>query len=81
MHSKNDKTEIMSHDKAGEVLEKLFESLLSRYQIGLETSMRSSDLFFDYVNLLYYVHKIDLNRGGSRSRLDKKRRSNNKSHK
>ena len=64
MHSTCDKTEIMSH----EAIEKLFESLFSRYQIGLETSVRSSDFIFDCVNLLYYkCRKINLNRGGSYS--------------
>ena len=30
------------------------ESLLSRYQVGLETSMKVSDFFFDGVSSLYY---------------------------
>ena len=30
----------MAYDKADEVIEELFESLLSRYQVGLETSMK-----------------------------------------
>ena len=33
--------------------EELFESLLDRYQIGLETSIRSSDVVFDCVGLFY----------------------------
>ena len=37
MHSKNDKIEIMVNDKTDEVIEELFKSLHSRYQIGLET--------------------------------------------
>ena len=53
-HSKSDKIEIMINDKAGKVLEKCFESLLKRYQIGLETSMRGSHFIFDCVHLLYY---------------------------
>lgn len=44
MHSKSDNIEIMSHDKAGKVIEEFFESLLPRYQIGLESSMNGSDL-------------------------------------
>ena len=49
----------MSHDKADDVIKELFESLLSRYQIGLETSMNGSDFIFDCVNLLYYkCHKF-----------------------
>ena len=40
--------EIMVNYKADEVLEKLF-SLLSRYQIGLETPMRGSNFIFDCI--------------------------------
>ena len=47
MHSKSDNIEIMVYDKADEVWEKLFESLLKRYQTVLETSMRGSD-FMSY---------------------------------
>ena len=43
-----------------------FLSLLSKYQISLETTMRSGDFVFDCVNLMYYkCHKISFNRGGS----------------
>ena len=34
MHSKSDNIGIMNQDKANEVIEKLFESLHNRYQIG-----------------------------------------------
>ena len=34
MHSKSDKMEIIINDKAEEVIEKLFQSLLCRYQMG-----------------------------------------------
>ena len=55
--------EIMSHDKADEAIEQLFELILSRNQIGFDTS--GSDLIFDCANLLYYkCHKINLNRTG-----------------
>ena len=43
MHSKSDKIEIMINYRANEVIEELFQSLISRYQIGLETSMKDSD--------------------------------------
>ena len=45
----------MTYDNEVEVIKEIFESLLSRYQIGLETSMRGidSDFMFDGVNLLY----------------------------
>ena len=51
MHSKSD---TMINDKADEIFEKHFESLLNRYQIGLETSVRDSDFIFDCVHVLYY---------------------------
>ena len=60
MHLKNDNIEIMINDKANEAIEKLFESLLNQYKIGLETSMRGSDFFFDCIHLLYYkCHKVN----------------------
>ena len=63
MHSERDNIEIMINHKADEVTKELFQSPLSRYEIGLETSMRGSELVFDCVHLLYYkCHKI--NRGG-----------------
>ena len=44
IHSKRENIEIMVNEKADEVIEELFQSLLSRYQIGSEISMKSSDL-------------------------------------
>ena len=53
MHSKSNNVEVMACDNANEVMEEIFESLHSRYQIGLETLTRGSDFIFDGVNLLY----------------------------
>ena len=65
MHSKSDNIEFMPYHNANEVVNELFRSLLSRYQIGFETSMRGSDFIFDSVQLLYYkCHKINFKRGG-----------------
>ena len=44
----------MINDKEDEAIEELSQSFLSRYQIGLETSMKDSDFIFNYVQLLYY---------------------------
>ena len=52
MHSKSDNIEIMIYDKADEITKELLESLLNRYRIELETSMRRSDFIFDCINLL-----------------------------
>ena len=64
--SKSDNIEFMIYDNADEAVEKPFESLVNRYQIGLETPMRGSDFIFDWVYLFYYkCHKTNPNRGGS----------------
>ena len=53
MLSKSDNTEIMNNNKTDEVIEKRFQSLLPKYQIRLETSMRGSDFIFGCAHLLY----------------------------
>ena len=66
MHSKGDNTKIMNNDKAEKVIEDLFQSFLSKYQIGLEISMKGSDFMFDSVYLLCYTyHEINFKWGGS----------------
>ena len=66
MHVKSDNVKITIHGKADEIIEALFESILSSYHFGLEKSMKSSDLIFGYIILLHYkCHKINLNRGES----------------
>ena len=44
MHSKNDDIELIINDMEDQVIEELFQSLLSRYQNELETSMKSNRL-------------------------------------
>ena len=66
MHSKGSNIEFMFYDNANEVVDELFESLLLRYHIGLETLMRGSDFIFNFVQLLYCkCHKISFKRDGS----------------
>ena len=66
MHAKSDNVEIMIGSKTDDIIEKLFESLLQRYQEGLEESMRGSEFVLDNIDLLYYhIKKISLNRCGS----------------
>ena len=60
MDLKSNHIEFMAYDDANE----LFESLISRYQIGLQTSMRGSYFIFDSAQLLYYKYsKINFKRG------------------
>ena len=62
MHSKNNNIQIKSHDRADEAIEELLELLLFRYQIGMETSMKGSNVIFDCVSIIYYKwHKINFN--------------------
>ena len=65
MHS-NDNVEIIAYNEANKIIEKLFESLLFSYQIGLETSMRDSNPIFNCVNLMHSkCYKRNFKRGGS----------------
>ena len=64
IHAKSDNKEIKMNDKADKVIQKLFKTLLNRYQNNLETSTRGSDFIFDCIHLyLYKCHKIYPNRG------------------
>ena len=56
----------MINDKADEVVEELFELLINRNQNNLEKLMKSGELVFDYVDLLYFkCHKVNPNCSGS----------------
>ena len=66
MDTKSNNIEIMIGNETDEIVRKRFESLLQRYQEGLEESMKGSEIVFDSVTLLCYkLRKISLNRGGS----------------
>ena len=66
MHSKSDNVKIMMDFDTNEIIKKLFDSILQRYQKGLEESMKGSDFVFDYVESLNEIfHKIDLKRCAS----------------
>ena len=63
---KCDKIEFMLRENTNQVVKKHFESLLSRYQIDLETLIKGSDFFSDLLQLLYYkCHKINFKCGES----------------
>ena len=53
MHSRSNNIKFTSYNDANEVVDEHFESLRSRYQGNLETSMRGSDFIFDSVQLMY----------------------------
>ena len=66
IHAKSNNLEFMMGNGTNEIIKELFESLLQKYQEGLEERKRGSEFLFDSVDLLHYnLHKISLNRGGS----------------
>ena len=66
IHSMNDNRKFTPYDDANEIVYKLFETLRSKQQDNLETSMRRSDFIFDSVQLMYYkCHKVCFKRDGS----------------
>ena len=66
MHTKSNNIEIMMVSQANGIIKELFESLLQRYQEGLEQSMKGSGFTFDSVDLLHYhLQKTSLQRTGS----------------
>ena len=81
-HSRSNNIKFISYNDGNKVVDELFESLRSRYQGHLQTSIRESDFIFDLVQLMYYkCHKVNFRRGGSC--IDspdwiKKKKSNNK---
>ena len=54
------------YSHANDVSETLFNSLRSRHQESLETSMKGHDFIFDSVQLMYYkCNKVNFICGGS----------------
>ena len=58
MHSKSDNIEVMTYDNLNDVIKEIFKSLLSRYQIVLETSMKGSYFIVDGVYFVYYIINV-----------------------
>ena len=57
MHTKSDNIEIMMGNETDEIIEKLFKSLLQKYQDGLEESMRGSKFIRDSFDLCITTFK------------------------
>ena len=63
---KSDNAEIMMGSETDEIFVDLFDSVLLKYQEGLEESMRGSEFVYDSVDALYYnLNKVSLSRCGS----------------
>ena len=62
----SDNIETLIGKETHELIKELFKSFVSRYQIGLEESIKDSNFVFDCVDLLHYkCHKISLNSVGT----------------
>ena len=65
MYSMSNNTKFTSYNDVNEVVNELFESLLSKYQDNLETSMRGNEFIFHSIHLLYWkCHKVNLKDDG-----------------
>ena len=66
MHSRSNNIKFTCYNDAKEVVDELINSLRSRYQGNLETSMRESDFLFVFSSTDdYKCHKLNFRRGGS----------------
>ena len=62
LHSKSDNI-VMTYDKADEVIKELLESVLYRYQTGLERSVKSSGFVFIMFNFCITPNLSGASRG------------------
>ena len=87
MHTKSNNIEILMGSETDGINEELFESLLQKYQQGLEESVKGSEFVFDSFDLLHYhFQKTSPSRKGgsnidSPKWLKNKKKNNNKSKK
>ena len=67
VYSASNNMEIFIGNDTDEVIDRLFDTILKRFQEARETSFeRESKFIFENVDLLYYYfHKIDMKRSGS----------------
>ena len=66
MHTRSVCEEFMSGSETEEIVEKLFKSLLQRYQDNLNEKARGSDFIFNGVNYLFYdFNRLSISKGGS----------------
>ena len=66
MHTRSDNEKFMNGSDTDEIIKRLFESFLQKYEENLPEKMEGSDFEFDGVNFFYYdFNKISISRGGS----------------
>ena len=63
MHTKSDNIEILKGYSTSDITDRLYNTLINRYQEGLENKMNGSNYVFDNVNLLdINLNKISISR-------------------
>ena len=66
MYTRSTPEEFMIGSETEEVAEKLFMSILQKYQDNLQNKMKGSDFIFNRINYLYYdLNRITISKGGS----------------
>ena len=66
MYTRSIPEEFMIDSETEEVAEKLFMSILQKYQDNLQNKMKGSDFIFNGINFLYYdLNRITISKGGS----------------
>ena len=66
MHSSSGNIKFTPYSDANYVIDELFESVCSKYQVNLETSMTGSHFIFDSVQSIYYkCHRVNFILDGS----------------
>ena len=53
MHPRSDNIEVLIGNETDKIMDELFETLLQRYEKGLEESMKGSKFVFDNIDILY----------------------------
>ena len=66
MHTKIDNIEMLKGYSTNDIIDKLYTTLINRYQEGLENKMSGSNYVFDNVHLLdIHLNKISISRGST----------------
>ena len=66
MYTRSTREEFMIGSETEEVAEKLFMSILQKYQDNFQNKMKGSDFIFNGINYLYYdLNRITISKGGS----------------
>ena len=66
LHTKSDNVEILKGYDTNTIINELKNSLVSRYQEGLEHKLNGSNYVFDHIHLLeIHLNKISINRGST----------------